>query len=89
MCGGTIISAVTVAGKWGNDRLGAGGSVRSGHSSCSADLHLEQRWRSRRESPDGGHSGGRDPESKCSCLSNAAHSITGTAHLTVQHYGDS
>lgn len=60
--------------------------MRSGCSSCSADLHREQRWRSQHESPDGGHSGGRDLESECSCLSNAAHSITGTAHAAVQQF---
>lgn len=83
-----IISAITVSGRRGNNRLEGEGFVRSGHSSCSADLHGEQRWRSRHESPERqrGHRRGREPESKCGRLSDAAHSVTGMAHPAVQRF---
>lgn len=73
---GSIISAVT------NNRLGRDGSTPTGRPSCSADLHGRQRWRSWHESPERRrvHSGGCEPESKCSRLSNGAHSVTGMAH---------
>lgn len=80
---GTIISAATVVGRRGNNRLGI-----EGHSSCSADLHGAQRWRSQHESPERrrGHGGGCELESKCSRLSAHAHSVTGKAHPTVRRF---
>lgn len=79
---------LSVAGRHNNNRLEGEGSVRLGRFSCSADLHGEQRWRSRYESPkrQRGHCGGREPESKCSRLSDAAHSVTGTAHPTARRF---
>lgn len=75
-------------GRCDNNRLVGEGSVRLGRFSCSSDLHGEQRWRSRHESPKRrkGHCGGREPESKCSRSSDAAHSITGTAHPTLRGF---
>ena len=87
MSSSIIITAIKVSGRRGNNRLGEEGSVRSGHSSCSADLHGEQRWRSRHESlkRQRGHRGGREPESKCSRLSDAAHSVS-MAHPAVRRF---
>lgn len=84
---GIIISAVAVAGRRGNNRLGGEGSAPTGHSSCSADLH-GQRWRSRHESPERrrGRSGGCELESKCSRLSDAAHSVTGMSHPAARRF---